>query len=43
MQWINHYALDNAISFRNTHPLNSARYPAFEQPGPGIHRNVKSK
>ena len=36
---INLYPLDSAISFSNIYPLDSdlsaARYPTFEQPGPG--------
>ena len=42
---INHYPADNAISFRNTHPLDSVlsggeRYPTFEQPEPGLNSQL---
>ena len=41
IQQINHYPADNVIVFHNTYPLDSdlssgQRYPAFEQPGPGV-------
>ena len=37
------YKLKSSIGFRNTYPLDSDlssgyRYPAFEQPGPDLHR-----
>ena len=48
IQRINHYPAYNAIVSRNTYLLDSdltggQRYPAFEQPGPGLYQNFKKK
>ena len=45
---INHYPVDSIIDFCNTYPLDSdlfggKRYPTFEQPGPGLHLDLKHK
>ena len=41
IHWINYYAVDSAIGFRNSYPLDSVlsggkRDPTFEQLGPAL-------
>ena len=43
---INHYPVDSVVCFVNTYPLDSDlsgrhRYPALEQPGPGVFGQVQ--
>ena len=45
---INHYPVDSVVCFANSCPLDSDlsggyRYPAFEQPGPGLKFEAKQK